>query len=233
METDALQPIEVPSMHQEVQNRIKDYILHQQLAAGSSLPSESELTRRLGVSRTVIREALRSLQSLGVIDSRRGDGHYVRGFNLDPIVENLQYGILFDANDVKEVLVIRERIELAFIQDAIEAMDPETIQELEMIVEDMRNKTRVGSRIIEVQELGSLFHAAIYRGIDNQLLLKLLDVFWRVIRNLRDQSLLTPADPLQMIDDHERLLKAIADRDVEQAQSCLNSHFTWLKERLV
>ena len=83
-----IQPIQLPSVHIEIQNRIKEYIIANNLQPDDPLPSEPQLAEQLGVSRAVVRESLRSLEALGVIYSRRGAGRFVSRFNLDPILQN-------------------------------------------------------------------------------------------------------------------------------------------------
>ena len=140
-----------------------------------------------------MREGLRSLESLGLIYSRRGEGRYVRGFNLDPILENLHYSLLFDTEDVREMIEVRERLEVGFIGDAIAAMDPETLSELRALVTEMRQRALSGEYFLD-KDLE--FHAAIYRPINNHVLSKLLDVFHAIYRNLRDRSLLVTRNPV-------------------------------------
>jgi len=160
-----------------------------ELRPGDFIPSEPQLSKQLGVSRTVVREGLRSLESLGVIGSRRGAGRYVRGFSLAPIVDNLSYGMLFDTEDMQEIIAVRERLEAGFIGEAIEAVGETTLNRLRDQIEKMREKTAAGQDFLE-EDLA--FHDAIYRVTGNRLLVKLLDVFEAVYHNLRDQSLFTP-----------------------------------------
>jgi len=112
-----LSPIDTRSIHQEIQHRIKEYILVNNLQPDDPLPAETQLAEQLGVSRAVVREALRALESVGVIHSRRGAGRYVSEFNLDPVVDNLAYSMLFDQEDVQELLDVRERLEVSFVPD--------------------------------------------------------------------------------------------------------------------
>jgi len=119
-----IKPIDVPTMHEELQDRLKEYILANKLQAGDPLPTEAQLADQLGVSRAAVREGLRSLESLGMIYSRRGEGRYVRGFNLDPILENLHYSLLFDTEDAREMIEVREQLEIGFIGAAIAALQP-------------------------------------------------------------------------------------------------------------
>ena len=227
-----LRPIVLSSIHEEVQKRIKEYILTNELRPGDFIPSEPLLAKQLGVSRTVVREGLRSLESLGVIGSRRGAGRYVNSFNLDPIIDNLSYSMLFDTEDMQEIIAVRERLEAGFIAEAIEAMGEATLNQLRDWINKMRQKAAAGQDFLE-EDLA--FHDAIYQVTGNRLLVKLLDVFEAVYHNLRDQSLFTPQLPEELdakLQDHVAILQAIEAKDTELAQRRMIAHFDGIKERL-
>lgn len=224
-----LRPIDVPTMHEELQERLKEYILANKLQAGDPLPTEAQLADQLGVSRAAVREGLRSLEALGLIYSRRGEGRYVRGFNLDPILENLHYSLLFDTEDVREMIEVRERLETGFIGDAIIAMDSATLEELRALVSEMRQRALASEYFLD-KDLE--FHATLYRSVNNHVLSKLLDVFYAIYRNLRDRSLLVTRDPLVEVDNHEEILRAIEARNVEAAQQLVHDHFMGIKQRI-
>jgi DNA-binding FadR family transcriptional regulator len=224
-----IKPIDIPTMHEELQDRLKEYILANKLQDGDPLPTEAQLADQLGVSRAAVREGLRSLESLGMIYSRRGEGRYVRGFNLDPILENLHYSLLFDTEDVREMIEIRERLEMGFIGDAIAAMDPITLEELRVLVTEMRQRALSGEYFLD-RDLE--FHATIYRPVNNHVLSKLLDVFHAIYRNLRDRSLLVTRNPVVEVGNHEEILEAIEAHNVELAQQLVRQHFTGIKQRI-
>lgn len=224
-----IRPIDVPTMHEELQDRLKSYILANRLQAGDPLPTETQLAERLGVSRAAVREGLRSLESLGLIYSRRGEGRYVRGFNLDPILENLSYSLLFDARDVREMIEVRERLETGFIGDAIAVLDAAALEELRTLVTSMRLRALSGEYFLD-SDLE--FHAAIYRPISNHVLSKLLEIFHTIYRNLRDRSLLGTGNPILVAESHEEILAAIEARNVELAQNLIRDHFRGAKERI-
>ncbi len=224
-----IKPIDVPTMHEELQERLKDYIIVNKLQPGDPLPTEAQLADQLGVSRAAVREGLRSLESLGVIYSRRGEGRYVRGFSLGPILENLRYSMLFDTEDVREMIEVRERLEAGFVGDAIEAIDPVTLAELHGLVQQMQQRALAGEYFLD-KDLE--FHAAIYRPIHNQVLSKLLDVFCAIYKNLRDRSLLTTKNSVAEVGNHAAILDAIEARDAAQAQRLIRDHFSGIKERI-
>jgi DNA-binding FadR family transcriptional regulator len=224
-----IKPIDIPTMHEELQDRLKEYILANKLQDGDPLPTEAQLADQLGVSRAAVREGLRSLESLGMIYSRRGEGRYVRGFNLDPILENLHYSLLFDTEDAREMIEVREQLEIGFIGAAIAAMDSETLSDLHALVTEMRQRALSGEYFLD-RDLE--FHATIYRPINNHVLSKLLDVFFTIYRNIRDRSLLVTRNPVAEVTNHDAILRAIEDRNVEHTQELIRRHFSGIKERL-
>jgi len=224
-----IRPIDIPTMHEELQDRLKEYILANKLQAGDPLPTEAQLADQLGVSRAAVREGLRSLESLGLIYSRRGEGRYVRGFNLDPILENLHYSLLFDTEDAREMIEVREQLEIGFIGAAIAVMDSETLSDLRALVIAMRQRAQSGEYFLD-KDLE--FHATIYRPINNHVLSKLLDVFQAIYRNLRDRSLLVTRDPVVEVNYHEEILGAIEARNPELARQLIHDHFMGVKQRI-
>ncbi len=226
---EALRPIDLRSIYEEIQERVKKYILANNLQPDDPLPTEAQLADQLGVSRAVLREALRSLESLGVIYSRRGAGRYVSKFNLDPILQNLSYSMAFDMEDFQEILAVRERLERGFVDDAIAVMDQDTLDQMRMLLDEMRQKIAAGKPYLE-EDLA--FHRAIYQVTGNRLLIKLLDIFQGVYQHLHGRSLDPPADPDREVFNHEAILLAIEGQDVELARQRLTNHFDGIKSRL-
>lgn len=225
-----LRPIATTSIHETIQVRIKEYIIANNLQPGDPLPSEMQLAKRLGVSRTVVREALRSLEALGLISSRRGEGRVVSEFNLDPIVQNLGYSMLSDLNNVRDILRVREHLEAGFISEAISAMDEETLNRLRQIVGKMRQKGAAGEMYLE-EDLA--FHRTIFLTTGNRLLVELLDVFWHVYQNLREKALTYPKELMDSdVQNHVAILEAIEARDVERARRLVIDHFGGVHRRL-
>ena len=224
-----VKPIEVLSIHQEVQERIKDFIVAGKLRPDDALPTEAQFAEQLHVSRPVVREALRALESLGVIYSRRGEGRYVSRFNLDPVLQSLNYSLLFDTEDVRQMIEVRERLEASFVVQAIAVMDQATLDELRTLVAQMRQLAGGDGYFLD-KDLD--FHRAIYRPIGNRVLEKLLDMFCAIYQNLRDKSLSVVQDPLAEVEHHEQILQAIEAKDAALAQELVTEHFSGIKRRI-
>lgn len=92
------------ALHQTVQDRIKRFIIERGYRPGDPLPAEAELARALGVSRPSLREAIKALQILGVVETRHGAGTFVGRFSFSPMVDGLIFRIRSDlGRDVQTI----------------------------------------------------------------------------------------------------------------------------------
>jgi len=87
-----------------VQASLRSYILENQLPSGAPLPPENELARRLGVSRSAVREAVKGLESLGLIEIRHGSGLFVGSFSFEPLLNNLPYTLVSNLKELSDLL---------------------------------------------------------------------------------------------------------------------------------
>ena len=215
-------------LHESAQEAIREYVLGNNLSAGDALPGEMELARRLGISRNSVREAIRSLESLGVLEARRGRGVFVREFSFDPVLEGLAYGLMFQLREVEELLDIRCVLETGMVERAIASLDAEALGDIRATVDRMGELAAQGNPFAEEDRR---FHALVFGGIRSQTFLRLLDVFWMAYRNA-SQQIGVDADPVQTCKNHAAILEAIEAGDVERARRALEYHYSGIKERL-
>ncbi|MEN3186078.1 MAG: FadR/GntR family transcriptional regulator [Atribacterota bacterium] len=220
--------LKVESRYVAVQEAIKNYIIEKKLRPGDRLPTEHDLTKQLGVSRTSLREALKALQALGIVDMKPGGGTVVRELNFDAIFKNLLYSLLFDSTELLEVLRVREALEFYFLEEVIRKIDVEGLQTLEGILVRMEKKARQGELF---EEEDAAFHRALFAPVENGLLLRLLDIFWEALHRLRE-PIEVERDPVGSSRRHRRVFEAIVRRDVEEARARLGEHFISIRERV-
>ena len=218
-----------PLLYRSVQDRIKRYILEHELEGGDALPPETHLVRDLGVSRSSVREAVKALESLGILETRPGRGLFVRPFSLDPILDNLAYSLLFDRNSIVELLEVREQLEAGLIGKAIAAISPAQTELLRSLVERMREKAERG---VNFPEEDRFFHRTIAEATGNHLLLKLLDVFWTVFSRSRDRALTVNTALERTWRNHATILHAIETGDAVRARAAMAEHFSDIEERV-
>lgn len=226
----SLQPVQrAPLLHQSVQDAIRAYIIDNKLQPGDPLPPETELGRRLGVGRNSVREAVKSLESLGVLRVHRGSGIFVRDFSFEPLLENLHYGLLFDVRELAEFLQIRRVLETGMIEDALHVISAEQVAKIEQIVERMRIRAERGEPFVQEDRE---FHQCLFEQLGNQTLVKLLDTFWLVFRKASELSAIVDTEPLVTYQAHAHILEAVHDKDVYRARIALDQHYAGLEGRL-
>jgi DNA-binding FadR family transcriptional regulator len=216
-------------LYQSVQDAVRAFILDNKLRAGDPLPPETDLARQLGVSRNSVREAVKAMESLGILETRRGSGLFVRAFSFDPLLENLSYGLLFDLQELAELLEIRRVLETGMIDAAMQAMPPAAVADLNAVVTAMGARAHRGESFPEEDRR---FHQVLFEPLGNQMLLKLLDVFWLTFQEAsRHVDLLNPY-VVPTYQDHTAIAAAVADGNVEEARAALDRHYAGLTDRL-
>jgi DNA-binding FadR family transcriptional regulator len=214
-------------LHQVVQHEIRNYILREALRPGDPLKPESELARLFGVSRNSVREAVKALESTGVLETRRGSGVYVRDFSFAPLLDHLPYGLMQDKRALRELAALRKTLETALIPDAMRAMAPESITALRETLESMRVLAERGESFTEQDRQ---FHQLLFRDLGNTMLLRLFDQFW-----LAFHAAAPPArgrTPMDAYRGHAAILEAILTGDPDQARTAIQDHYIGIESKL-
>jgi len=212
-----------PVISEAVRDYIKEYIIIHNLQPGSPLLPESQLSEELGISRSSVREAVKSLQSLGLIEVRRGDGLYVRETNFDAITEILSYNLRLNPEMLVEVLHLRMWLESAVIGEAIPRLSPSDIADLEGIIRQWKQHTDTGK---STEELDEQFHRILYRSLGNTTLDKILGVFWIALHRYSEQvKHMTPKETRVQYENHKGILEAVKQGDAALARQRLLDHF--------
>ena len=218
-----LSPLSRPELlHVSVQEKIKAYIADNGLAPGTLLPSEGVLAQQLRVSRSSVREAIRGLASLGIVESRRGIGVFVADFSFAPLLDNLAFGLRHTARDIAEVLQIRRALELGLVDDAARLVSDADLAELRAITERMRARAACGESFAGEDQA---FHRTLFRSLGNATLLRLLEVFWLAFFKAADDLTLANPDPMATWRDHSAIVDALTARDPEEARLRLDQHY--------
>lgn len=106
--------------YRETQLKLRAYIAEHGLRAGDQLPPEAELAEVFGVGRLSLREAIKGLETVGVVRTRHGGGTYVEPFSFAPILENLPYAFQVEGRDLLNLLELRAALEEGLIARASE-----------------------------------------------------------------------------------------------------------------
>lgn len=218
-----------PALHESVKESIREYIVENGLQAGAPLPAESEFAARLGVSRNSVREAVKSLESIGLLETRRGAGVFVGEFSLDPLLDALPYTLLADFRQLLEMFEVRRTLELGMLDLAILHSDEEQIARLRTALDHMKARIQQGEDFAQEDRN---FHLLLFEPIDNGVLQKLLDAFWIVFQRSSEAADLSSLDPKGTYRDHVGIVDAVERRDLSGASAALDRHYNGLRHRL-
>lgn len=224
-----LAKLERAPLHRQVQDAIKTHIRDNAIQPGDPLPPETELARQLGVSRNSVREAVKALESMGILESRRGSGLFVRAFSFEPLLANLPYGLMGSVRDIEELFEIRRILELAKIEEVIDRVTDEQLTAFDAVLEDMHAKAVRGEPFPDEDRD---FHRLLLQNLDNRMLNRLIDVFWVALRNAARSLGMTDPDPLRNYRNHEAIVEALKAGDVREAQMSLDVHYDGIRDRL-
>jgi DNA-binding FadR family transcriptional regulator len=216
-----------PLLHVTVQDALKAYIEANALKAGDPLPPEAVLAQQLGVGRNSVREAIKALESLGILETRRGIGVFVKEFSFKPLLDNLAYGLQDSLRDVEELREIRRVLETGLIGKTIEMIGAADIDELRAVTAQMKRRAEQHeSFAVEDQQ----FHQLLFRCQSNHMLSALIDIFWIAFNKASNFNNLANPNPLDTWRDHHEIVEAIARKDVEQARRRLDDHYTGIQQ---
>ncbi|HVB96428.1 MAG TPA: FadR/GntR family transcriptional regulator [Chloroflexota bacterium] len=222
----ALSPLRGELLYEAIQERIKRHIIEARLTPGDPLPTEAELARLLGVGRNSLREAVKALQTLGIVEIRHGHGMFVGNLSLDHLTEGLAMRILVEFNrdlhTVREMLELRDLLETAMVCRLAGHLTPEQQIELEACVADMEDRAARGETIAAADRS---FHDALYRPLNNALILQLLNVFWDVFLAIEDQLPPRPIPQTETAAHHRRILDLLITGDGPGAAQVLSDDF--------
>ncbi|MDR7521191.1 MAG: FadR/GntR family transcriptional regulator [Armatimonadota bacterium] len=227
---DSLEPVRRTKVHEEVASRIRRLIADGRLKPGDKLPPERQLAAALGVSRTSVRDAIRTLEVAGLLEPRQGEGTVVRELSTDNLVAPLASALLARRDLLADLLAVRKMIEPAIAREAARHATPEEIQALEAILARQAAKVEAGGLAIEED---SAFHDLIARASRNQVVLRVIDVLMDLLREGRERSLQGRGRPQRSLRGHRQILEAIRRRDAEAAGQAMLNHLEQIEEMLL
>ena len=213
-------------VYEEVARQIERLIL-KKLQPGDKLPSERELAETLGVSRGSIRDAIRSLELLGLVEPRQGAGTIVREITADALVNPLANMLVRQREHVAELLDFRKMLEPPLAGRAAMHASPDEISEMEEILR--RQEAKLSKGEVAVGE-DSDFHYSVALASGNGVVLKLLDVLMDLLRETRERSLQVAGRPQKSLAGHKRILAAIKRGDAEAAKAAMRRHIEDVEE---
>jgi GntR family transcriptional repressor for pyruvate dehydrogenase complex len=206
-----------------VVNEIQELIVGGQLEPGTKLPPERELAEEIGVSRTVIREAVHILVAKGLLETRQGVGTIVRQVTGDQVVEPLS--LLLQTRDggvsAEHLHQVRHILEIESAGLAALQAKEDDIAELKQIVAEMES-AQDNPELFAAKDAD--FHRGLAKTTHNPLLIVFLDSIRDLMQEVRPLVARYPGLPRQVMPDHRKILERVIAKDPAGARQAMQEH---------
>lgn len=219
-------------LYLQVYEELKDYILNNQLKPGDKLPTEMEMCGLLGVSRNVLREAIKSLEISGVVASKPGVGIVIQEFSTDFLFQSLVYHLAWNSESLlTQTLAVRRTLELGFLDDAFATIGDTEIQQLEQKLDVMRSSNAVQKKLRstvtvfgpEFYEADAAFHKILYCNAENKILSSVIDAVWSCDKYYKQRTQQIFIE--HTLRKHEDIVNALKNHDIEAFRTAMHYHF--------
>lgn len=221
-QSDAFRAIDRSNYPQQIAARIRGLILERRLASGDRLPTEREMAQLFGVSRSSIREAIKLLSAVGLLDSRTGAGIHVSANLGQSVLQPLSLAIFLSEGVQRDLVEARQVLEpgLAALaaQHASEAQKEEMLRTVNQMEAALGHPEEVALADLE-------FHLIVAKATGNQLLLEVLVGFQHLLRPHITGNLITLPGQQEALRGHKLIYSAIKRSDPEGAREAMAASF--------
>jgi GntR family transcriptional repressor for pyruvate dehydrogenase complex len=212
--------IERKSVTTQVYDQLKQNILNGTWTPGQKIPSEKELVNLLGVSRITVREALKQLVSIGLIEARQGEGTFVKQLEADSYMNELLPFIVLNREEVIELIKYREIIEVGAVALAVERADAADIRALE---KNVRQHEQYKDNWEQASHVDMEFHLLIAKASKNPFVIKANSLMKDVFHAVMDQ-IVEEMGTEHGLFYHKKIIAAIKAKDTELAVASMKEH---------
>jgi GntR family transcriptional repressor for pyruvate dehydrogenase complex len=216
-----IEPIRKTRVAEQVADRIRVLILDSTFPAGQPLPGERQLAERFGVSRGSVRDALRVLETIGLLVSRHGQGTFPQELDVDRLVAPLASVLTYRHDLEDELLDVRRMFEPAVARVAATRITQEDLVDLERILDAQRRKLK--TRQLAIVE-DTAFHGVLARATRNRVVVSIMATLNDLLVESRKLALKQEGRPGRSMQGHEAVVAALQRRDANAAAEAMRHH---------
>ena len=229
-----MQNLRKESVVQSVINRLTDAIKNGELKPGDKVPPEIELAEAMGVARSSLREAIKILSYLGVLESKRSEGTFVCSGFSESMIDPMVYGIILNQDSCENLMELREMTEAGMMRLAIDHHNEQELRDLESLLEEMERVVAESEDPVDAFfEADERFHDKIAEMGKNPMADKINRVVRSLTYNVRFKTvsiLLNQGRASELIGTHRQLMEAIRNSDTEDLSDKVR--FSYYEEEL-
>jgi len=215
------QKIDNQAISQTVIKQIETALIEGDLKPGDRLPSEVDMAQQLGVARASVREAFKALESLGVLEVRRGQGTFISSGLSSRVIDPLLFSLILDRGSADDMVELRQMFEIAYTELAIEHATEEDIEKMDDAIRLLEEASKNG---VPSAEMDLAFHRAVLESTKNPLVIKIGETILNLLSASIDRSI--RLNPHKGISDHKIIRQAIAERDPAKARKAIQDSFS-------
>lgn len=213
-------------------NILRKLIEERKLKPGDRLPTEREMAEQFGVSRTVVRDAVKTLSGLGVLEVKHGVGIFVVTPDSRSIARQLSGLLQYKEDTINNLFEVRMLLETSA---AAWAAERRTRENLDRLFENVRSHKLI-SDSDDVRAMGELdrkFHVLVAESTGNPVIIRLMKNLLDLLVVSNQHTLTIAGRALQSVEEHEQIITAIERQDAEQARLAMTEHLTSVFESLI
>jgi len=226
-------PIKITKVYEQVIQQIKDMIADGTLKKGDKLPSERELVETLKVSRTSIREALRSMENIGLVECKQGEGNFIRTNIENSLYEPLSIMFMLQESKSQQIVELRLAIEVETAELAARKINFEELEELRLIVDEMKVNEDEDTSL----SLDKEFHYKLAQAAHNILILNIMNAVSSLvdayIKDARRKIITIKGNKEILAVQHENIYKALTEHNSENAAIAMKVHINFSNESMM
>jgi GntR family transcriptional regulator, transcriptional repressor for pyruvate dehydrogenase complex len=212
------------SLKNQTVEKIKAYVVRHRLKPGDRLPPERKMAEDFRVSRTVIRDAVKTLDGLGIIEVRHRVGIFVANFNGDSFAKHLSGGLILNRHTAESLFQVRQVLETAIARWAAENCNEIGAEKLRRVMAETKKcLSRKGDKTC-FGELDRRFHILLAEISDNPVVLELMTNLLSYLRVYSQYTHSIPGRVYESAGQHESIIQAVCDQDPLKAGKAMDSH---------
>jgi len=216
-----LEPLKKTRLYEEIVKQLTDLIEEGKLLPGDKLPPERQLADELHVSRTAIREALRSMETMGYIESKVGGGTFVKAISLGNVLNPFSAMLSQNKQLIAELLEVRLLLEAEITLLASKRATQGDYDAIQQALDDMKADIQNGGIGLKGD---NAFHDALAQASKNAAMGEILRMCAGLISKSRETTLQIPGQPAKSLEDHTAIFVAVKNKSHDLAQQLMKEH---------